>query len=211
MSEVPPEASAPASPLPAALPPTGSHPVQVIVSDDLKRSRLTIFFRGLLSFPHLIVLAVWGIAVALVKVVTWVVGSIKGRIPDGMHNFMASYTRYGAFVGAYRLYVANPFPPFGGSLGSYPPVDVILPAPADQSRLSIFFRPLLAIPAIFILLFWSIWALLLQVVAFVYALVLGRMHAGIQKRLANFIRYSTQVTAYRLRLTDVYPAVGDKG
>ena len=38
------------------------HPIQVVVTDDLRRSRLTVFFRGLLVIPHLIVLILWSIA-----------------------------------------------------------------------------------------------------------------------------------------------------
>ena len=37
------------------------HPIGLIVTDDLRRSRLTVFFRLLLVIPHLIWLTLWGI------------------------------------------------------------------------------------------------------------------------------------------------------
>ncbi len=41
------------------------HPVTLHVMDDLRRSRLTVFFRYLLYIPHGIWLELWGIAVFL--------------------------------------------------------------------------------------------------------------------------------------------------
>ena len=37
------------------------HPVQVVVEDDLQRSRLTVFFRLLLAIPHFIWFVLWSI------------------------------------------------------------------------------------------------------------------------------------------------------
>jgi hypothetical protein len=186
-----------------------AHPVHITVSNDLKRSRLTVFFRGLLSFPHLIWLALWGVAAVIVRLLTWIVGSFKGELPAGMHNFLAGYARYSTFVTGYRLYVSEPFPPFSGKPGSYAPIDVVLPEPQPQSRLSIFFRPILSIPAVLMLLLWGIWAILVQFAAFFYCLFMGRISPGMHRRLANYLRYNTEATAYRFRLTDSYPSVSN--
>ena len=43
--------------------PANQHPVRLLADDDLRRSRLTVFFRLLLVIPHVIVLAVWAIFV----------------------------------------------------------------------------------------------------------------------------------------------------
>src|SRR5690606_24946810 len=42
--------------------PQPEHPVRATVADDLRRNRLTVFFRLLLALPHLVWLALWGIA-----------------------------------------------------------------------------------------------------------------------------------------------------
>ena len=42
-----------------------AHPIGLIDSDDLKRSRLTVFFRYLLTIPHFLWLVIWGIAAEL--------------------------------------------------------------------------------------------------------------------------------------------------
>src|SRR5580765_6807563 len=88
-----------------------SHPIGLIVTDDLRRSRLTVFFRLLLAIPQLIWAAVWGIAVAVVVVVGWFAAVFGGRLPDGIHAFLAAYLRYVTHVNAYVLLLGEPWPP----------------------------------------------------------------------------------------------------
>src|SRR3954468_22219619 len=95
------------------------HPVGLIVTDDLQRNRLTVFFRLLLAIPHFIVVGLWGILVYLLVVVAWIVAIFTGRVPDGLHNFMSTWLRYATRVTAYAFLLADPFPPFGAG-GSYP-------------------------------------------------------------------------------------------
>jgi hypothetical protein len=45
------------------------HPIRLIVTDDLRRSRLTVFFRLLLAIPHFVWLLLWGIANAVVLLI----------------------------------------------------------------------------------------------------------------------------------------------
>ena len=46
---------------PVALETPRAHPLRMVVTDDLQRNRLTVFFRLLLVIPHLIVLLLWAI------------------------------------------------------------------------------------------------------------------------------------------------------
>ena len=77
------------------------HPIHLVVTDDLQRSRLTVFFRLLLVIPHLIVLTLWGIVVWFVVVIAWIVSIFTGRVPDGLRNFIAMFLRYLTHVYAY--------------------------------------------------------------------------------------------------------------
>ena len=56
-------------------------PVRIVVTDDLERSRSTVFFRLILAIPHLIVVALWGIAAALVSIILWIALVFEGRAP----------------------------------------------------------------------------------------------------------------------------------
>src|SRR5260221_3056157 len=114
------------------------HPIQLVVTDDLKRNRLTVFFRLILFIPHYIVLYLWGIVAAITVIIAWFAAVITGRVPAGLHNFLASYLRYTTHVWGYMSILADPYPPFSGST-SYP-VDLLV-APAEaQSRWKTFFR-----------------------------------------------------------------------
>lgn len=66
------------------------HPIRLVVTDDLERSRFTVFFRLLLVIPLGIWAAVWGVAAAVVVLVAWVTALVTGRVPGGLHEFMAS-------------------------------------------------------------------------------------------------------------------------
>ena len=137
MSELPPEPP-PAEPevtTAAALEPGADHPLRLIVTDDLKRSRLTVFFRLLLAIPHFIWLTLWTIAAFFVVIVAWFAALIKGRLPDGMHGFLASYLRYSTRLNAYLYLLANPYPPFNGSTDVAYPVDLHVDPPQDQQPL----------------------------------------------------------------------------
>jgi hypothetical protein len=183
------------------------HPIGLVVDDDLKRSRLTVFFRLLLAIPQAIWLAIWGIAVYFILFVVWIVAIFTGRVPDALHNFLAQYLRALTHLSAYLFLLANPWPPFGGEPGTYP-VDLRVEAAVQQSRLSIFFRLLLAIPA-FVLSY--VFRLVNQVVAFLgwfYCLATGEMNRGMRDLSAWMLRYEVQTYAYAMLLTSRYPALG---
>ena len=97
-------------------------PVHLIVSDDLERSRVSVFFRLILAIPHLIWLSLWGIVAALAVIANWFATLFAGQSPDALHNFLAAYVRYAIHVGAYLFLAAQPFPEFTGASGY--PVDV---------------------------------------------------------------------------------------
>src|SRR3954453_3388808 len=108
-----------------------------------RRSRLKVFFRLLLAVPHFVWLLLWGIAAVFVGLVNWIVTLVRGRSPGALHNFLSAYVRYETHVVAFAAVIANPFPGFGGSRGSYP-VDVDIDPPAGQNRWTVGFRIFLA-------------------------------------------------------------------
>jgi hypothetical protein len=181
------------------------HPIGLIVTDDLHRSRLTVFFRLLLVIPHLIWLALWGIVVELMVFCAWFVALVMGSVPDGMHNFIAAYVRYLTRVTGYLFLLSNPFPPFS-SAGTYP-IDARIDAAQLQSRLTVLFRLFLAIPAMILA---YVFRLVNQMVAFLgwfYCLFAGSMHEGMRNISAWLLRYEVQTYAYLFLLTARYPSL----
>jgi Domain of unknown function (DUF4389) len=183
------------------------HPIRLIVSDDLGRSRLTVFFRLFLALPHLIWVAIWAYAVYLLAIVNWFVALFGGRLPDGLHSFQARWLRYATHVYAYLLLLADPFPSFSSS-ASYP-IDLEVEGPQKQNRWTVAFRLILAIPA------WLLTTVLINVagvLAFLgwfVCLVTGRMPEGMRNFGAFCLRYQQQTLGYGLLLlTQRYPSLG---
>jgi Domain of unknown function (DUF4389) len=181
------------------------HPIGFVVTDDLVRSRLTVFFRLLLVIPHIIFLLLWGIAVNFAVFFSWLVAIFTGRVPDGLHSFDSAWLRYYTRVSGYVLLLANPFPPFTGEQPY--PFDAHIDGPQVQSRLTVFFRVIMAIPA---LILSNVFRSVNSVVAFLawfYCLFTGRMHEGMRNISTWLFRYEVQTYGYLMLLTGRYPSL----
>src|SRR5579864_4953501 len=201
------------------------HPVQLVVEDDLRRNRLTVFFRLILAIPHFIWAFIWTIGVFFVSIVNWFVTLIVGRPATSLHGFMCSYIRYLLHLYAYIWLIANPYPGFVGEVGEYP-IDVKLPPPAAQPRLKTLVRIFLALPALALgaamggssggsltrsrnsrsasysssgLVF------VVGVLGWFASLVRGTMPKGLRDAGAYGLGYQAQALAYTLLVTDRYP------
>jgi uncharacterized protein DUF4389 len=196
------------------------HPVRLVVTDDLRRSRLTVFFRILLAIPHYLWAALLATAVVVVVFIQWWVLLFRGRPAEGLRDFTAGYIRYSTHIEAYVLLAANPFPGFYPMSTEPYPVDLAIDPRAPQSRWKTFFRLFLAIPAIIIssALLWGgpraggyfsgglgfgaaflVWWV---------GLVRGRAPRGLRDLVAYCIGYAAQLSAYLFLVTDRYPYSG---
>jgi Domain of unknown function (DUF4389) len=208
-----------------------AHPIHVVVTDDLRRSRLTVFFRLLLAIPHFIWLLLWSVAAFFAAIASWFATLLRGVSPRGLHSFLAAYVRYTTHFYAYVYLTANPYPAFTGAPGY--PIDVEIDEPARQNRWKAAFRLLLALPACFLaaalgnglgggggatqsdggedsFAFASGAGVLLTVafLAWFACLVRGRMPRGFRDLGAYVLRYGAQALGYVLLLTDRYPDAG---
>ena len=85
--------------------------------------------------------------------------------------------------------------------------NVSIAGPEAQSRLSVFFRLLLAIPALALTYVFRIVNQIIAVLSWFYALFTGRMNAGMRDLSAWLLRYETQTYAYMGLLTARYPSL----
>jgi len=182
-----------------------THPIGLIVTDDLQRNRLTVFFRLLLAIPHFIAVLLWGVLTELIVLVAWFAALFTGQVPDGLHNFIASWLRYATRVTAYVFLLTDPFPQFGSG-GTYP-VDVRIDPAAPQSRLTVFFRIFLAIPAFLLTYVFRAVNQIVALLGWFYCLATGHMHEGMRNISAWLLRYETQTWGYALLLTGRYPSL----
>lgn len=213
MSELPPEGppppeqeAPPAEPPPEPTTPEDTHPVRLIVDDDLKRSRLTVFFRLILVIPHLIWITLWTLVAYLLWIVAWLVTLLAGRLPEGLHNFLVRYQRYTTHFTAYLYLLSNPYPPFHGGPGAYP-VDLHVDPPERQSRLKVGFRLILAIPALILMWVFQQVMQILALLGWFACLALGRMPKGMRDLGIYCLRYQEQTYCYFFFLTQRYPSL----
>ena len=185
-----------------------AHPIRLVVTDDLERSRLTVGFRLLLAIPHLLWLGLWSMVALVIVIINWFATLFKGRSPQGLHDFLAGYFRYTTHVLAYLLLAANPFPGFFlGSVGAYP-VDLEVDPPADQGRAKTGFRIVLVLPAMLIASVLLTAAFIAAFIGWFAALVRGRTPRGLRDLTAWALGYYGQMRGYRALLTDRYPYSG---
>jgi len=181
------------------------HPIRLVVNDDLQRNRLTVFFRLILAIPLFLWAVLWGVIAILAYIVNWFATLFMGQSPEGLHNFLATFLRYTTHVRAYTLLVADPYPPFTGREGTYP-IDLEVDPPQRQSRLTVFFRGILAIPALFLSNLLSQLNQLLAIFSWFIALITGRVPEGIRNFAALALRIETQTWGYVMLLTGRYPS-----
>jgi len=186
--------------------PTAAHPIRLIVNDDLQRTRLTVFFRLILAIPLLLWLTLWGVIATLALIANWIATLISGRSPEGLHGFLATFLRFTTHVRAYILLIADPYPGFTGREGTYP-IDLEVDPPEQQSRLTVFFRIILALPALLLTNIFSNLSQLLAIFSWFIALVTGRVPEGLRNFAALALRFETQTYGYVLLLTARYPSL----
>jgi hypothetical protein len=198
--------SDPASLVPDAQP--SDHPVRLgVAEEDMRRSRMLVFFRLPLAVPHLVWLTLWSVLALLAAIAAWLSALVLGRVPAALHRFLAAFVRYSTHVSAFLYLAGNPFPGFTGATGRYP-VELEVPGPERQGRWRIGFRMLLALPAAIVASALGTVLFVAGVMAWFASLFTARMPLGLRNLIAYGLRYSAQFYAYGLLLTPRYPYSG---
>ena len=189
----------------SGLEPPPVHPVRLEGdSIDLRRSRVTVFFRLPLLIPHLVWLGLWGILAFLAVILQWFATLFAGRPATVFYRFLSAYVRYAFHVYAFGSLAANPFPGFTGKPGVYP-LDLVLPEPDRQNRWKTLFRGILVVPAVIVTVgLWGV-VVLAAILTWFTALATAKAPEGLRNVTAWALRYFGQTNAYFYLLTDVYP------
>jgi len=184
-----------------------NHPVRLRITDDLQRTRLTVFFRVLLAIPHFLWEALLGILAIVAIIVNWFATLIAGQSTDWLHAYLAGYLRYATHVSAYVILLDDPYPGFYLiNLKEDYPIDVEIAGPEPQGRAGVAFRIILAIPAIIVTQILRNLSSVLAFFSWWIALFTARVPEGIRNFGAFALRYETQTYAYLGLLTARYPS-----
>ena len=181
--------------------------MRLVVDDDLRRSRLTVFFRLLLVIPHLIWLYVWFWVFISVVVFNWFATLFAGRTEPDVHSFLGRWLRYATHVYAYVLPRRESVAALLRAGRARIRSTSSSTRPSRSARLVTLFRIVLVIPAY---VFAAVLGTVAQVIAFAgwfVCLALGRMPQGMRDLIAYCLRYQTQTYAYLFLLTSRYPSL----
>src|ERR1700722_5335664 len=180
-------------------------PILLAAAGPAAQRRVTVAVRLILAIPHLIVLYLLPIAAFAVAVIGWFGALAAGRLPDFAFTFLSGYLRWFSRVEGYLLLLTDEYPPFVLEDEPYP---LRLAVGAGKvNRLTVAFRVILAIPAAIVAtLLTSGFATIMVFIAWLTALVAGRLPVSLHQAFTAVLRYTIRYYGYLYLLTDVYPS-----
>jgi hypothetical protein len=182
------------------------YPVSYEADYAEKRNRLTTFFRYFVAIPWQLVAYFYGLAGYIAAFIAWFAILFTGRYPQGLYDFVAGYLRMQTRTNAFGALLTDEYPAFGGDPDPNYPVRVDIAAPKPKySRLKAFFRFIIGIPVMLLLLVWGIVAMVCIVLAWLAIVFTGKMPDGLFNPIRSAMAYSTRATAYFLYLTEDWP------
>jgi len=187
---------------------TSPYPIALEVQDAAPQNRLFVLLRLILAIPHLIILYVLSLAIAIVWVISWVAILVTGTYPAGLLRFSIGAWRWTIRAYAYAVLLTGKYPPFSLDDDEGYPVRLLVSEEIEgRNRLTTFWpiRLILAIPHAIILTILLYAAAVVVVIAWIVALVTGSVPSGLHKFLAGYLRWSARASGYIYNLVDEYP------
>jgi hypothetical protein len=181
-------------------------PVELAAAGPAQQRRWTVLIRWIMPVPHYAVLYFLGIAVEVVAFIGWWGALFTGRLPEFAAGFLSGFLRWSARAQAYALLLTDQYPPV--SLGEEPgyPVRIAIPPQDRLSRAAVLFRIILVIPASLLVgLLQSGGMTIVAVIAWLIALITGKLPASLHLAYAAILRYQARVNCYYFMLTAAYP------
>jgi hypothetical protein len=187
------------------------YPVHFEADFQPEQNRATTFFRIILAIPWFIVAYVYEIVALFTVFIAWVAIVITGRYPEGLYKLNAGFVRYYVRTYSWIYLQTDEWPPFGISDDPAYPIRVNIGAREEQqSRLTVLFRIILAIPMLILTYAVSYVHLLLAVIAWMTIVFRGYLPEGVNSAMTYCNSFYARLYGYLALLTDVYPPVGEE-
>jgi hypothetical protein len=213
------------------------YPVDVTIAPPAPQRRWTVALRGLLFLPAALIAAPLvgaptGISslarntsysgnlglLHLAALFGWFAIMARGAMPRGLRDLGAYALSYGAQFWAYVFLLTDRYPDSDphAALADLParsdPVHLEVEEDLQRSRLTVFFRLLLAIPHFVWLQLWGILVLLASIINWFATLFTGRSPAWAHRFLSAYVRYQLHVYAFLYLIANPFPGfVGRPG
>jgi hypothetical protein len=199
--------------------PPPSYPVGFDVERQLTgRNRLTVGFRIILAFPHVLLAGAAGIgfstgsywsggvlgaAAAVMAIISWFAIVFADNHPRGLWDFGAFYLRWRSRSIPYLMLLRDEYPPFEDT--AYPTMFSVARPSGSRNRLSVGLRIFYVIPHIIVLVFLNVAWALTSIVAWFAILITGGYPGGLYEFAVGVLRWDLRVEAYLLLMRDEYP------
>ena len=195
----------------ATAPPGGyaatAYPADVTyATGDLRRSRLTVFFRPILAIPIAVMWYIFSIGFEITTFLAWWAILFTGKYPEGLYSFGVNYLRLYSNFYSYIHYVTDEYPPWTGNdakAATYP-VQYSVSYAGQSNRLTCFFRIILAIPLAIFGVVVLICAYVAAIIAWFAILITGRYPEGLLNFVQGAIRSFMRIQTYSCLMTDEY-------
>jgi hypothetical protein len=205
-----------ANPFPGFLGKPGTYPVEVELPQQPERqNRWSVFFRFFLALPPMLLAGTLsggglgnssGLTISFgvlstVAFLGWFAAMARAQMPPGLQSAGVYTLEYTAQTYAYLFLLTDRYPDSHPGLAAQRdlpehPVTLGLDDDPRRSRLTVFFRILLAIPHIVWLMLWGLVVYLAGIVNWFYTLFAGRPWTPLYRFTARFVRYTTHVNAF---------------
>jgi hypothetical protein len=205
----------------------GSYPIDVHIDPPRPQNRWKTGFRLILAIPALILgnaltggtfngggsQANYSLGLlAAVAILAWFLSLARASITPGLRDAMSLGLAFNAQQLGYVLLLTDRYPqtdPEQLALAEPPPPRwARLTAAEDdgqRNRLTVFFRLVLALPAIIWLYLWGLFMILVAIANWFALLITGDSPEPLHRITKAFVRYGVHVGAYLCLLTEPYP------
>jgi Domain of unknown function (DUF4389) len=185
------------------------YPVSYEADFQSEQNRATTFFRIILAIPWIIVGIVYYIVASFTHLFAWVAVVILGRYPEGLYNLNAGFVRYFVRTSAWVYLQTDEWPPFGISDDPSYPIRVnVAPRAERQSRLTAFFRIILALPMLIVSYAVGYVHQWIAVIAWLTIVFRGYLPEQLNTAMTFCNGFYARVYGYLALLTDEYPPIG---
>jgi hypothetical protein len=178
------------------------------VGYEESRNRLTVAFRYFMAIPHSILAGLWTYVAEFLAFIQWFIVVFTGKRNQGIWRMQSNWLGYYARVVGYTSLLYDRYPAFGTEAGSEP-VRSAITYEESANRLTNGLRFLWIIPALVIGLFVAIGAGVVTIISWFAIVITGKQPRGMWEFVLKVTRFSLQVQAYGLLMTDVYPKYGE--
>ncbi len=180
------------------------NPVRFDVEYPEKLSRLLIFVKWFLAFPHFFVLIGLGLAMYFVNIIVFFSILFTKKYPEGLFKFAVGVNRWSNNLSAYTGLLRDEYPPFSMEPGLYA-VSYDVAYPLELNRWLIFIKWLLLLPNALVYILVAFAAYFTTMIAWFAILFTGSYPRGLFNFYVGFMRWGARLNAYSGFMTDQYP------